>query len=118
MFYEMWMQLGKKDELIPSYFAKVWEDYAKRVAAYSLPENARFRQIHDGHCTFVQPEERRFVTPEAVRASCLVGTPHEIIEEVRSLEKSGIKEINLLPSADHQKSVWRDFAEMVVPAFR
>jgi alkanesulfonate monooxygenase SsuD/methylene tetrahydromethanopterin reductase-like flavin-dependent oxidoreductase (luciferase family) len=118
MFYEIWLQLGKKDELIPSYFTKVWDDYAKRVAGYSLPEKARFRQIHDGHCTFVQPGERRFVTPEAVHASCLVGAPEEIIETVRSLEKSGIKEINLLPSADRQKSVWRDFAELVMPAFR
>jgi len=66
----------------------------------------------------VQPEERCFVTPEAVRVSSLVGTPEEIIEQVRQLEKNGIKEINLLPAADYQKNVWRDFAEMVMPAFR
>ncbi|MGD0074759.1 MAG: LLM class flavin-dependent oxidoreductase [Candidatus Binataceae bacterium] len=118
MFYEIWKALGEKDEMIPSYFANVWQDYVKRVASFRLPENARFREIHDGHCTYVQPEERRFVTPEAIRVSCVVGTPDEIVEQIRALEKQGTKEINLLPSADTQKSVWRDFAEKVMPAFR
>jgi Luciferase-like monooxygenase len=79
-FYEIWKKLGEKDELIPSYFADVWDDYLKRVKSFSLPEEARFRQIHDGHCTYMQPEERRFVTPEAIRASCVIGTPEEIVE--------------------------------------
>ena len=83
-----------------------------------LPEDARFRQIHDGHCTYMQPEERCFVTPEAIRAGCVIGAPEEIVEQLRALEKSGIKELNLLPAADYQKNVWRDFAEMVIPAFR
>ncbi|MGD0073124.1 MAG: LLM class flavin-dependent oxidoreductase [Candidatus Binataceae bacterium] len=117
-FYEVWQELGRKDELIPPHFRNIWDDYVKRVASFSLPENARFRQIHDGHCTYLQPEERRFVTPEAIRASCLAGTPEEIIERIRALEKNGIREINLLPAADYQKRVWRDFAEKVMPAFR
>ncbi len=58
------------------------------------------------------------MTPEAVRVSSLVGTPEEIIQQMRALEKNGIKEINWLPAADYQKNVWRDFAEMVMPAFR
>ena len=48
----------------------------------------------------------------------LSAPPEEIIEQVRALEKNGIKEVNILPAADTQKSVWRDFAEMVMPAFR
>jgi hypothetical protein len=37
---------------------------------------------------------------------------------VRELEKNGLKEVNLLPAADHARSVYRDFAELVMPAFR
>jgi hypothetical protein len=117
-FYEIWKQLGEKDELIPSYFANVWDAYLKRVKNFSLPENARFRQIHNGHCTFLQPEERQFVTPDAIRATCLVGMPEEIIGQVRELEKHGLKEVNLLPAADYARHVYRDFAEQVMPAFR
>lgn len=117
-YYEIWKKAGEKDELIPAHFADQWDAYLARVANFSLPENARFRQLHDGHCTFMQPEERQFVTPQAIRASCIVGTPEEIIEQLREMERNGLKELNLLPAADHATKVYRDFAEMVMPAFR
>ncbi len=117
-FYEIWKKEGERDELIPPHFANVWERYLKRVAGYSLPEQSRFRQIHNGHCTFMQPEERDFVTPEAIRQTCLVGTPDELVTQLRQLEKDGIKELNLLPAADEQRAVWTDFAQKVFPAFR
>lgn len=116
--WEVWKQHGEKDELIPPFFADVWEQYCDRVANYSLPEASRFRQIHDGHCTFLQPEERRFVTPEAIRNTCIVGTPEEITARIRELEKAGIHEVVFLPPADFQRKVYRDLAEMVFPAFR
>src|SRR5579863_6863304 len=40
--YEIWKDLGKKDELIPSYFANVWDEYLARVEDMCLPEQARF----------------------------------------------------------------------------
>ncbi|MEX2481384.1 MAG: LLM class flavin-dependent oxidoreductase [Gammaproteobacteria bacterium] len=117
-FYEIWKKAGEPDALIPAHFADQWDAYLERVENYSLPENARFRQIHDGHCTFLQPEERRFVTPEAIRASCVVGTPEEIIAQLEEMQNNGLKELNLLPAADHAPKVYRDFAEMIMPAFR
>jgi alkanesulfonate monooxygenase SsuD/methylene tetrahydromethanopterin reductase-like flavin-dependent oxidoreductase (luciferase family) len=66
----------------------------------------------------MQPDERGFVTPEAIRATCVVGTPDEIVAQLRQMEKDGLKEPNLLPAADHQKEVWKGFAEKIFPAFR
>jgi alkanesulfonate monooxygenase SsuD/methylene tetrahydromethanopterin reductase-like flavin-dependent oxidoreductase (luciferase family) len=66
----------------------------------------------------MQPDERHFVTPEAIRATCIIGTPEEIIGQVRDLEKQGLNEVNLLPAADYARHVYRDFAELVMPAFR
>lgn len=117
-FYEIWKKAGEKEELIPDHFANHWEAYLDRVKNYSLPENARFRQIHNGHCTFLQPEERGFVTPEAIRASCIVGTPDEVVAQLQEMERNGLKEVNLLPDADHTRQVYRDFSELVMPAFR
>jgi alkanesulfonate monooxygenase SsuD/methylene tetrahydromethanopterin reductase-like flavin-dependent oxidoreductase (luciferase family) len=48
----------------------------------------------------------------------MVGTPDEIVAQLRQMEKDGLKELNLLPAADHQKEVWKDFAEKIFPAFR
>jgi alkanesulfonate monooxygenase SsuD/methylene tetrahydromethanopterin reductase-like flavin-dependent oxidoreductase (luciferase family) len=58
------------------------------------------------------------VTPDAIRASCIVGTPGEVVAQLREMERNGLNEINLLPAADWQRSVWRDFAELVMPSFR
>ena len=53
--YEVWQASGKKDESVPPFFRNIWEDYVKRVAAYSLPPHARFRQIHDGTAPSCRP---------------------------------------------------------------
>jgi alkanesulfonate monooxygenase SsuD/methylene tetrahydromethanopterin reductase-like flavin-dependent oxidoreductase (luciferase family) len=117
-FYEIWKQSGEKDDFIPPYFANVWDEYLERVKNFSLPEHARHRQVHDGHLVYVQPEERRFVTPEAIRASCVIGTPDEIIAQLRTIEKAGIREVTLWPPMDCERRVFRDFADLIMPAFR
>lgn len=116
--YEIWKDLGKRPELIPPYFANKWDEYLARVDDFSLPADARFRQIHEGHCTFLQPAERKFVTPEAIRATCLVGTPEEIVHQLHEHERAGIHGVCLLPPAEFQRKVFRDFAELVMPIMR
>lgn len=117
LVYELWAYLGRnQDEIVPPYFANVWEDYVKRVETY--PEKSRFRHIHNGHCTFLQPEERRFVTPEAVAEITITGEPDYVVSRIRAMEAEGMQEVILLPPADYQRKVFRDFAEKVMPAFR
>jgi alkanesulfonate monooxygenase SsuD/methylene tetrahydromethanopterin reductase-like flavin-dependent oxidoreductase (luciferase family) len=117
-YYEIWKDLGKNDALIPPFFRNVWGEYIEHVASFSLPEEKRFRQIHDGHCTFLQPGEERFVKPEGIRATCLVGEPEEIVHELREMEKAGVTGVAILVAADTQRRVYRDFAEMVMPLMR
>ncbi len=113
--WENWRKHGRKDALIPPFFASIWDDYTRRVEGYSLPENARFRQIHDGHATFLQPDERRFVTPETISATCVVGKPDDIAARIRELEKMGVGEVVLLPAMDCQRRVLGQIAETVFP---
>ncbi len=113
--YEFWEQTGRNDEIIPPFFEGIWEDFVRAVDA--LPKKARFRYLHNGHATFLRDEERRFITPDAILGSCVVGEPDEIVDQVRSLERAGITEVALLPPADFQREVYRDFAEQVMPHF-
>ncbi len=116
--YEIWKDLGKKDELIPPYFRNNWGRYLEHVANFSLPEEKRFRQIHDGHCTYMQPGEEFLVTPEAILGTCVAGTPEEIVHQLTELEKKGLTGIALLPPAEYQRKVFRDFSELVMPLMR
>jgi alkanesulfonate monooxygenase SsuD/methylene tetrahydromethanopterin reductase-like flavin-dependent oxidoreductase (luciferase family) len=114
--YELWNDHGRPDNMIPHHFADYWEDFVKKVEGY--PEAGRFRYIHDGHATFLQPNERKYVTPEAIKASVVVGEPDEIAQHLRDAEASGVTEVALLPPAEFQRDVFTDFAEHVIPQFR
>jgi len=117
-FYEVWKDNGRNDAIIPPHFQAIWSEYLAHVEKMSLPEQSRFRQIHDGHLIYLQPDERRFMRPEAIKSSCLIGEPDELIEHVKRLEAGGIKEIDLWPPMDCERKVLRDFAEYVMPACR
>ncbi len=111
--YEFWEQSGRKDHMIPPFFTNLWDEFLAEID--KLPEKSRFRYLHRGHATFLREEERRFVTPEAIRGSCVVGEPDEIVAQVQALERLGLTELALLPPADYQREVYRDVAELVMP---
>jgi alkanesulfonate monooxygenase SsuD/methylene tetrahydromethanopterin reductase-like flavin-dependent oxidoreductase (luciferase family) len=115
--YELWRLSGNNDAVVPDYFSDVWEAYLGHVAQFRLPERDRFREVHEGHATYVQKEERQFVRPAGIRASCLVGEPDDIIAQIRELEAAGITEVSLAPSADAQCEVFADFAKYILPNF-
>ena len=48
----------------------------------------------------------------------LVGTPDEIVHQLNDLERIGILGVSLLPPAEFQRKVFRDFSEMVMPLMR
>ena len=90
--YVFWEQNGRNNELIPPFFVDLWDDFLSEVD--KLPTKSRFRYLHNGHATFLREEERRFITPDAIRGSCVIGEPDEIVEQVRGLERAGCPSSN------------------------
>ena len=78
------------------------------------PAAKRYLQIHNGHCTFLMPEERRFMTEKTIRASILVGEPAEVIDQIRRAEKAGLKEVGILPPMAAARTVFKEFADHVI----
>jgi alkanesulfonate monooxygenase SsuD/methylene tetrahydromethanopterin reductase-like flavin-dependent oxidoreductase (luciferase family) len=78
------------------------------------PKEKRYLQLHNGHCTFLMPEERRFVNEKTIRASMLVGEPDELIARIREAERGGLKEVGLLPPMAAARTVFKEFAEQVI----
>jgi len=111
--YEIY-NLTKDERAIPRGFDGVWEEYCDYVEKMPTPAAKRYLQIHNGHCTFLMPEERRFMTEKTIRASILVGEPAEVIDQIRRAEKAGLKEVGILPPMAAARTVFKEFADHVI----
>jgi alkanesulfonate monooxygenase SsuD/methylene tetrahydromethanopterin reductase-like flavin-dependent oxidoreductase (luciferase family) len=111
--YEIGKYTGNEGA-IPPGFEDVWEDYCAYVEKMETPAAKRYLQIHNGHCTFLMPAERRFVTAKTIGASVMVGQSDELIERIRAAEQAGLKEIGILPPMAAARTVFKEFAEQVI----
>ncbi len=107
----------KDPAAIPQGFEGVWEEYCAYVERMPIAPEKRYLQIHNGHCTFMMPEERRFVTEKTIRASVMVGEPAELIAQIRAAEKAGLSEVGLLPPMAAARTVFKTFAEQVIQRY-
>ena len=83
---------------LPLEVSKIYDAYAAHVAR--MPESERYLHVHLGHCTFVAPEEQKFVTAETIRATTIVGVREAVIEQLRGLERAGLSQVFLNPPMD------------------
>jgi alkanesulfonate monooxygenase SsuD/methylene tetrahydromethanopterin reductase-like flavin-dependent oxidoreductase (luciferase family) len=114
-WWELYRQSGS-DAFIRPQVRAVWDRYRAHVER--IPERERHVRVHDGHCTYMMPEERQFVTPEMIRASGgLVGEPDEIIAMLREQERGGLKEVTLLPPMACARECYSDFAKHVIERY-
>lgn len=116
-WWEMYQQRGS-DAFIRDEVRDVWEQYKAHVEEMETPAEKRYQQVHDGHCTYLVPEERRFITPTMIKASgALVGEPDQVIQMLRDREAMGLKEVTLLPPMEHARDCFSDFAEQVMAKY-
>ena len=83
---------------LPPGAAKIYDEYATHVAR--MPESERYLHLHVGHCSFVAPEERKFVTAETIGATTIVGQREAVIDQLRALGKAGLSQVFLNPPLD------------------
>jgi len=116
-WWEIAAQRGT-DSFIQPAVRDLWDRYVAYVEAMETPPERRFQQVHDGHCTYLAPAERQFVTPELIRASGgLVGEPDEIVEMLRERELAGLQEVTLLPPMAQARECFQEFAEQVIARY-
>lgn len=108
-------QLSGSDHFVPAPARDDWEQYKKFVHGLGIPRERLHLRLHDGHCTYLVPDERRFITPALIRASGgLVGEPDEIVAILRDHERAGLQEVTLLPPLASARAILRDFREQVM----
>jgi len=96
----------------PEYARPIWKGYLAWLE--EAPPAQRHQRLHGSHYSFLDPDEARFITPALVEAVCLAGTPEEIADRVRALEKQGLRQIMLYPPLTRQYRVIEDFADTVM----
>jgi alkanesulfonate monooxygenase SsuD/methylene tetrahydromethanopterin reductase-like flavin-dependent oxidoreductase (luciferase family) len=85
---------------LPPEVRPAYETYAEHVAKLPAPPAERYLDVHVGHCTFVAPEELRFVTAETIRATTIIGQREEVIDRLRALEHAGLSQVFINPPMD------------------
>ena len=111
--YDRFRELGVEP---PAYAQSFWEEYAAfRAARDAHRSHTEAHQSHYGH---LDPEEARFVTPEAIRTFCIAGQPDEIVEQLTELEAQGLTGINFVAPADRQYEMCSEFADAVIARMR
>lgn len=91
----------------------VWDDYREMIESY--PAERRHQRIHVGHNCYVDPEEERFLTPDVLRASAMIGTRDEIIDQLQSLNQAGLDQVMILPNFDTRFQSIERLARDVMP---
>ncbi len=96
----------------PEYARPIWKAYMQWLE--QSPPAVRHQRLHAAHASFLDPEEARFITADLINAVCLAGTPDELVERVRHLEREGLRQIMLYPPLNRQYRVIEDFAAKVM----
>jgi alkanesulfonate monooxygenase SsuD/methylene tetrahydromethanopterin reductase-like flavin-dependent oxidoreductase (luciferase family) len=96
----------------PSFVRPIW----KRFCALfdGVPEDVLHFKLHQGHSTFLPPEEAELITEELVRATCLIGRPEELVEHFRGLEREGIAQFMFQPPVEYQFRIVENFSRKVM----
>jgi alkanesulfonate monooxygenase SsuD/methylene tetrahydromethanopterin reductase-like flavin-dependent oxidoreductase (luciferase family) len=116
-----WWELYQKNgdtSTVAGRCRNLWQEYLEFTEKMQMPLGKRYQQVHLGHCAFLLPEERRFITEDLIHSTGgLVGTPDDIIAMLREREAMGLKEIALLPAMPTARHNLRAFAEQVIARY-
>jgi alkanesulfonate monooxygenase SsuD/methylene tetrahydromethanopterin reductase-like flavin-dependent oxidoreductase (luciferase family) len=116
-WWEAWIKSGS-EAFVPDDCRETWDAYKAYLDDLGLSRDALHRHVHRGHCTYLVPEERRFVTPAMIRrTSRLIAPPDEIIDYIRQLETAGVSEISVLCDSGWAREVYADLAEQVIDRY-
>ena len=97
----------------PNALAGIWADYTALLE--SFPAERRHQRIHAGHNCWVLPEEERFLTPEVLAASSMIGTADALIERLRDLADGGLDQVMILPNFDTRFDVLEQVGRQILP---
>ena len=98
--YEQWRNFGHSP---PDVYKDIWSDYTSMLKLF--PQEKIHQRIHEGHNCWVLAEEEKFLTPEILKSTCLIGTQDYLIEHLKELQSFGLDKLMILPGLDSRYEV-------------
>jgi alkanesulfonate monooxygenase SsuD/methylene tetrahydromethanopterin reductase-like flavin-dependent oxidoreductase (luciferase family) len=108
-FYDMVQETGMDP---PPFLRRIWKPYCALVGQ-TQAEHRHFR-THEFHYTDLHPGEAELIDAELIRELCLIGTPDELIERIRGLERDGLQEMVFGVGNETKWRLAEDFARTVM----
>ena len=108
--YDQFRNFGREPS---GYLHGIWDDYRAMIESY--PAERRHQRIHGGHNCWVLPEEERFLTPQVLRATAMIGSRDELVGRLRGLAEAGLDQVMILPNWDTRFDVLERVAKDIVP---
>ncbi len=108
----MYEKLHKFGAEPPPWVRPIWKEFCALMEK-APPRELHFA-LHGNHYMYIPPEEARLITPEIVKAVCVVGRAEEIVERLQELERQGLNQIMFLPSIEHQYALVENFARKII----
>ncbi|MDP6978125.1 MAG: LLM class flavin-dependent oxidoreductase [Myxococcota bacterium] len=108
--YDQWRQFGHAP---PAFLEEIWDEYCAMLVG--VPDDRLHQRIHAGHNCWVLPEEERFVTPEIIDATCVVGRRDDVVSRLRALEEAGLDQVMILPAFEPRHSVLERVGNELIP---
>jgi alkanesulfonate monooxygenase SsuD/methylene tetrahydromethanopterin reductase-like flavin-dependent oxidoreductase (luciferase family) len=108
-FYDMVQETGMEP---PSFLRRIWKPYCALVE--QTPKEHRHFRTHEFHYTDLHPGEAELIDEPLIREMCLVGTPDELIERIRGLERDGLQEMVFGVGNETKWRLAEDFARTVM----
>ncbi|MBI4081673.1 MAG: LLM class flavin-dependent oxidoreductase [Candidatus Lambdaproteobacteria bacterium] len=99
----------------PAQLKSVWNDYLE--FHLRRPAETRHQILHAGHNTYLDPAEARFVTADMLKRFCVIGTPEEVVLQLRDLERRGLNQILCNFPLARSYRMLEDFARDVIEKF-
>jgi alkanesulfonate monooxygenase SsuD/methylene tetrahydromethanopterin reductase-like flavin-dependent oxidoreductase (luciferase family) len=99
----------------PPFLRPMWPRYCALVEA--TPREHRHFRTHEFHYTRLHPGEAELIDADLIRATCLVGTADELIEQIRELERQGLQELMFATGVEEKWQFAEAFARQVIERF-
>jgi alkanesulfonate monooxygenase SsuD/methylene tetrahydromethanopterin reductase-like flavin-dependent oxidoreductase (luciferase family) len=97
----------------PPFLRPLWKRYCALVE--STPPAHRHFRTHEFHYTHLHAGEAELIDAALIRATCLVGTAEELVEQIRELERQGLQELMFATGTGEKWRLAEALAQRVLP---